>query len=75
MSYDCSLVDSEDFITGGGEGELEPLLFPIGVKERLVDGDGVGEGYMFCIKGRNNGPLREASYPKSEERFIGKYGL
>lgn len=59
----------------GGEGELEPLLFPIGVKERLVDGDGVGEGYMFCIKGRNNGPLREASYPKSEERFIGKYGL
>ena len=78
VSYDFLpvLVDSRDSKTVGGDGELDTLSPPIGVKERLVDddGDGVGELCMLCITGHNNGLLLGASYPKSGERFIGKNG-
>lgn len=78
VSYDFLpvLVDSRDSKIVGGDGELDTLSPPIGVKERLVDddGDGVGELCMLCITCPNNGPLLGASYPKSGERFIGKNG-
>ena len=42
------------------------LKLPIGVKERLVDDDGVGELCTLCLTGHNNGPLLDTSYPKSK---------
>ena len=47
----------------------------IGVKERLVDTDGVGELCTLCITGHNNGPLLGDSYPKSGERLNRKNGV
>ena len=48
---------------------LETLSLSIGVKERLVDDDVVGELCTLCITGHNNGPLLGDSYPKLGERL------
>ena len=63
-----SLTDTVTGLLSGGTGELKPLSFPLGDKERHADEDGAGEGCMFRITDHNNGSLLCVSYPRSGER-------